>query len=410
MNQSVKQQVESTRYREIFDAVTLSFVNKDVEQAFRADYYTSSLKQIRLALFFGCFLYAIFGVLDGQVIPEVKEAAWFIRYALICPLLLACIAFSYSSHFQKHFEPTLTLVGAVAGIGIITMSAVAHPPGSYLYYAGILLCSIFYFSFMRLRFITATCLAWTVFCVYEIAALTFTDIPAAYFINNTVFLLTFNISGMLICYDLEKHRRSDFLRRASMEEQAEQLKTTLDMLEERMRQDADTCRDPATSLFSRSYFLSVVELECNRYSRSGSSFSVLLLHIDNLQLIGDSFGHALAEAIVLAVGRRTVAHLRPYDVPCRYQDDRLAILLPDTPRREADMLAARLRRSMEKTPISTEKGSFSITLRTGTASVRSIADNSVATIIYAASQALHPQGPEGTAPPENGGFDLRSAS
>lgn len=410
MNHSENRQVGSPQNREIFDAITLSFVNAEVEQAFRADYLASSLKQVRLALFFGCFLYIIFGVLDGQLIPEVKEAAWFIRYALICPLLIAGIAFSYSPHFLKYFEPTITLLGAVAGVGIIAMVAMAKPPGSYLYYAGILLCSIFYFSFMRLRFIIATCLAWSVFCIYEIVALTFTDIPAAYFINNTVFLLSFIVSGMLICYAMEKHRRADFLRRTIIEEQAEQLRKTVDMLEERVLQAGEPARDPVTKLFFRSYFLSILDLECNRYSRFGKTFSVVLLDVDNLQLIRDSFGDLLAESVILAVARKTVSHLRPYDVPCRYHYGGLAILLPETPSPDARMLESRLRRTLEKTSIPTDKGPLSVAVRIGIASVRSKADNSVATLIDAASNALLRDQPGDGPAPDCEGQDLRSAS
>ena len=48
---------------------------------------------------------------------------------------------------------------AIAAAGIIAMIAVIPPPGSYIYYAGLLLVIMAYCTLLRLRFVTALALA-----------------------------------------------------------------------------------------------------------------------------------------------------------------------------------------------------------------------------------------------------------
>ena len=193
---------------------------------------------------------------------------------------------------------------------------------------------------------------------------------------------------MLICYSAEKYRRSDFLRRTSTEEQTEQLKNALENLQEMVQEKQELSRDPLTNLYSRTYFLSVAEFECNKYSRYGHQFSILLLDIDNLQLIRDSFGDILTESAVLSVAQKTTAQLRPCDVPCRFHDEGFAILLPETSPEIAEMLGKRLRQQINQSSILTDKGPLSITVSTGSAGVRSATDNCLSIIISDASKSL----------------------
>ena len=133
------------------------------KRAFRSDFFTESIDRIRLSLLVGFVLYAAFGILDAVIIPETRYTAWFVRYAIVCPVIIAIFIFSYSRHFKKLWEYVLCLLGIIAGVGIIVMIRLASPPGNHLYYAGLILVSTFYFTFFRFRFLIATFLIWTLF-------------------------------------------------------------------------------------------------------------------------------------------------------------------------------------------------------------------------------------------------------
>ena len=211
-----------------YSLLSLSFKDRELENAFRADYFQKSLIRIRLSILFSVFLYGMFGLLDEYIIPEVKQQAWIIRYVIFCPLTIGVFLLSYLKSFQRLLQPTLIILGFIAGTGITAMIALAQHPGSDLYYAGLLLCTMFYFLFVGLRFISATILSWAIFVIYEITAIWIKGISAPILINNSFFFIAFNITGMWACYSIERYMRSDFIQRRTILEQSDKLSMIFD--------------------------------------------------------------------------------------------------------------------------------------------------------------------------------------
>jgi len=63
----------SEKYPEMkLNPITLTFSDecKYLEKDFLRDYAAQSIKYIRLAFLLGLFLYSIFGILDGVLVPE----------------------------------------------------------------------------------------------------------------------------------------------------------------------------------------------------------------------------------------------------------------------------------------------------------------------------------------------------
>ena len=220
----INEQQAPTLHKKIKGLLSLSFKDRELEKAFRADYFQKSLTRVRLSILFAVFLYGMFGLLDEYIIFEVRQQAWIIRYAIFCPLTIAVFLLSYLKTFQRLLEPSLVILGFIAGAGITMMIALADPPGSDLYYAGLLLCSMFYFIFLGLRFPYASGLSWAVFVVYEITAVWIKGMPTPILINNSFFFVAFNITGMWACYSIERYVRSDFLQNRTILEQADKLR------------------------------------------------------------------------------------------------------------------------------------------------------------------------------------------
>ncbi len=77
-----------------YNCLTLTFRNRELEAAYRDDYFLKRVPQLRLDLILGTLLYLVFGIHDYWVIPDIKEFAWTVRYLVVCPLLSGLFLFS----------------------------------------------------------------------------------------------------------------------------------------------------------------------------------------------------------------------------------------------------------------------------------------------------------------------------
>ncbi|UCG05689.1 MAG: PAS domain S-box protein [Desulfobacterales bacterium] len=191
--------------------LTLSFA-EDLEKAFEDHYFHTSLRQVRIASALGVFFYAIFGVLDAWLVPEVKLNLWFIRYVVVCPVVFMTFLLSFSRHFKKYMQLSIASTVLLAGLGIIAMIIIAPYPASHSYYAGLSLVFFYGYAFFKLRFVWASLTGWIIVIAYEIAAIWLSPTPIPILINNNFFFLTGNIFGMFACYSIEYYLRKEFLQ------------------------------------------------------------------------------------------------------------------------------------------------------------------------------------------------------
>lgn len=181
-----------------------------LEKNFLRDYTAKSIKYIRLAFLLGLFFYSIFGILDAILMPEKKAILWFIRYGVVCPIIVVCILLSFWSGFQKYSQAFIVFVILLAGSGISVMVAVAPPPASFSYYAGVILVLMLGYGFVKARFIWASLAGWLNVVIYEIVAIGIVQTPYPILINNNFFFISANIIGMFSCYAFEFYTRKDF--------------------------------------------------------------------------------------------------------------------------------------------------------------------------------------------------------
>ncbi len=121
------------------------------------------------------------------------------------------------------------------------------------------------------------------------------------------------------------------------------IKTQLTMkaMADALRRAATT--DPLTGLANRRQLDELIGREASRCQRNGSPLSVLMIDVDCFKLYNDRYGHQAGDdclrAVAGVVGR--VAR-RPADLAARYGGEEFCVLLPDTPRDGAALVARRL--------------------------------------------------------------------
>ncbi|CAN5438349.1 hypothetical protein BH24CHL9_BH24CHL9_08690 [soil metagenome] len=104
--------------------------------------------------------------------------------------------------------------------------------------------------------------------------------------------------------------------------------------------------DVLTGLFNRSFFFTTMEQEIRRSERMGRGFTMLMLDLDDLKPVNDTFGHQWGDRLLTAVAdvlRRTV---RFTDTVARYGGDEFLVLLPETDAAGGYIVAETIRRDI----------------------------------------------------------------
>jgi len=104
--------------------------------------------------------------------------------------------------------------------------------------------------------------------------------------------------------------------------------------------------DPLTGLGNSRRFREALAAELKRSDRTGRPFSIVFVDVDDFKDINDRIGHVEADYTLSAIGRALASQLRGSDLVCRWGGDEFIILLPETERQEAGVLAERLRASV----------------------------------------------------------------
>lgn len=118
--------------------------------------------------------------------------------------------------------------------------------------------------------------------------------------------------------------------------------------------------DPLTGLANYRRLLEAIDAEIKRYGRTERPFAVLLLDLDGLKKINDSYGHLVGSQALCRLATVLRIHCRETDVPARYGGDEFAVVMPETSAADAwkaaRRISERLAKDGELPPISVSVG------------------------------------------------------
>jgi len=114
--------------------------------------------------------------------------------------------------------------------------------------------------------------------------------------------------------------------------------------------------DPLTSAANRRAFAEALEREINCSVRSGQPVTLILLDLDHFKQVNDHWGHPAGDVVLCAIARQLQNAVRSVDMVARLGGEEFAILLENTPLKDANELAERLRQGIIATPILLETG------------------------------------------------------
>ncbi len=113
-------------------------------------------------------------------------------------------------------------------------------------------------------------------------------------------------------------------------------------------------RDDLTQLFNRRYLFDRLERELEKAKGFDRPLSVIIIDLDCMKNVNDTFGHRTGDKLLAGFGRFLLDQARGSDVPARIGGDEFAVILPDTTEQGAEIVINRLVQALEKADLLSE--------------------------------------------------------
>jgi len=173
-------------------------------------------------------------------------------------------------------------------------------------------------------------------------------------------------------------RQREFLRQQRLE------------LEEKNRQlEYLAGHDPLTGLFNRRQFDQMVSMELSRAARQPAPISLLMVDLDHFKFINDRYGHPLGDEVIRHTASLLRNHTRTGDSVARLGGEEFLLLLPDTSQPQAKVIAEKVRRLLEETPLPMKDGLLYLTASFGIACLEAGMPGTYEGLYAAADKALY---------------------
>ncbi len=111
--------------------------------------------------------------------------------------------------------------------------------------------------------------------------------------------------------------------------------------------ESGQARDPLTGAYSRNKFLEALDLEMKRTTRYLTPLSLLLVDIDGIEGVNQTYGRRQGDYVLVTVVEIINECIRKTDCISRWEEEEFMVLLPNTTDEDGFYLAERIRRAVE---------------------------------------------------------------
>jgi two-component system, cell cycle response regulator len=149
-------------------------------------------------------------------------------------------------------------------------------------------------------------------------------------------------------------------------------------------------RDGLTKLFNKRYLLERLDSELKFAQRHETALSLLMLDLDHFKKINDTMGHLAGDTVLSTIANVLIKAVRNEDVVARFGGEEFVIILRAIALDHAQLMAERMRKLVEGTPILLESGKqLKATISIGVASFPATPCNTLEQLVEAADKALY---------------------
>jgi diguanylate cyclase (GGDEF)-like protein len=148
-----------------------------------------------------------------------------------------------------------------------------------------------------------------------------------------------------------------------------------DALEEELQKNLydSATRDGLTKAYNKKFFGDAIKREFAYALRQKVPLSLVMFDIDHFKNINDRYGHQSGDMVLSRLAQAVNSCIRAEDTFCRYGGEEFALLLRESPEKQAMACAERIRRTIETTDFAVPgvgrvpvTSSFGVAVFTGT--------------------------------------------
>ena len=146
--------------------------------------------------------------------------------------------------------------------------------------------------------------------------------------------------------------------------------------------------DELTQINNRRYFINELEKEIIRSKRFSRNLSLIILDIDKFKFSNDTHGHIFGDKIIKSLAKFLKEAIRETYFVARFGGDEFVIVMPETEKPLANVLAKRLQKNLSEYSLGNQKLLIKNTVSIGIASFPDDAKN-ITELIRNADTALY---------------------
>lgn len=126
-------------------------------------------------------------------------------------------------------------------------------------------------------------------------------------------------------------------------------------------------KDGLTGIYNYRHFQEMLSYTINHCARSDEKCSLLLIDLDDLKFVNDTYGHQAGDSVLSFIGKVLIETLRKIDISARYGGDEFVVILPNTNKRGSLIVAQKIRNNIKNMPFKFKGEEFNATLSIGIA-------------------------------------------
>jgi diguanylate cyclase (GGDEF)-like protein len=344
----------------------------ELEPEFRQAVLDEKLGQIRVNLCLAITIIIAASAMQATASGrDLNRIPGMIHMLVMIPMLLACLAASFSARRQRIYPPLTLAASIVAGLGVVAIQLIAALGGTSISFTELVLTVIFIYFMGGLIFYHGLAANAVVTLAYLGAGIAL-RLPGREFGYNAMSILAVNLFCASVVYMHEKTSRTRFLEAALLREMV--------------------ARDGLTGIQNRRMFDQYIHRAWHQAIRESKHVAVLLIDIDCFKDYNDRYGHQAGDECLRAVAL-TLSRCarRPLDFVARYGGEEFAVILYDASREYVAEVLTRIQRSIAELNIPHEASRVAsrLTVSIGAAFILPGSNRTPEGLIQLADEALY---------------------
>ncbi|WP_160680034.1 GGDEF domain-containing protein [Clostridium sp. C8-1-8] len=145
--------------------------------------------------------------------------------------------------------------------------------------------------------------------------------------------------------------------------------------------------DKLTELYNRRFFVGKMVDEMKKLKHNDLGISLLMIDVDNFKIINDTYGHIAGDLVLKELADIIKPNIRVRDTITRFGGEEFAIILPETNKERATIVAEKIRNLVANHVFRFKEDERNVTISIGVVSVRDQVDTQL--LIDLADRALY---------------------